>query len=73
MGFESGSYEAYCLNQAVAYFGNWVDSELDTVSHKPSKDERKANEARQRRLDQILKPDAKNDPSSFADPSAFFN
>ena len=58
---------AYCLDYAVYYWGVSVDHELDKVSHKPSKEERKATEARQRRLTQLLALDntKKSDPVSY--------
>ncbi|MCA1807184.1 MAG: hypothetical protein LC687_04960 [Actinobacteria bacterium] len=68
-GLGLGTYEGYCFDQAVSYFGQWVEGELDKLD-KPSKGARKLMDARKRRLDQILNP--VSTPQQFADPAAFF-
>lgn len=67
LGLPSNSYEAYCVDEAVIFFGLQLQSELEKAGHKPSKDERKTNEARKRVLDKVLgKEEVKG--AGFADP-----
>lgn len=74
LGLEQGSYEAYCLDEAVAYYGLTLETELDKAGSKPSKEERKAEAARQRVLDRWLDdPDeAEKKKAGFADPALMF-
>lgn len=72
MGVEQGSYEAYCLDEAVIYFGMTVQNDLEKVGHKPSKEERKAEAARKRYLEKLLSDDEKEKGSGFADPASMF-
>ncbi len=71
LGLEPGSYEAYCLNEAVWYFGSTVESELDKAGHKRGKGEGKMVAARQRVLDRYVGSE-KPDSQKFADPAMFF-
>lgn len=74
LGLESDSYEAYCLDEAVIYFGMAVEHDLEKIGHKPSKGERKEEAARQRYLDKLLADDAGVDKkvTGFADPALMF-
>lgn len=69
----SDTYVAYCLDQAVGYYGSWVDAELDKASSKPSKEEVAAVEKRKRRIREILGT-AEDDKTQgqFRDPAEFF-
>lgn len=70
MGLTSGSYEAYCLNQACWYLGISITAELDKVGHKRQKGEASNEAGRKRVLNKYLgDPDAKQ---QYADPSALF-
>lgn len=71
LGLEAGSYEAYCLNEAVWYFGSTLESELDKAGQKRGKGEGKMVAARKRVLDRFLGTE-KPDSQRFADPAAFF-
>jgi hypothetical protein len=62
-------YVAYCLNQAVTYFGKSVEAKMDKAAAR-AKNEKSAQAARQRVLDSILKPKSKG--SGFADPADIF-
>jgi len=67
------SYVAYCFDQAVHYFGNKVEIELDQVSQKPNKEQRRAEEARERKFRQLLGLKAQDMASkTFMDPATFF-
>lgn len=73
LGLRSGSYEAYCLDEAVIFFGSMLENELQDAGHKASKEERRAQMARDRIMDRVLGDD--KDPkkgSGYADPAAMF-
>lgn len=72
LGLEADSYEAYCLDEAIVYFGTTVEGQLEKVGQKPSKGERKAQAARERLLSQILGSGEKKSNAGFADPAAMF-
>lgn len=69
-GLTAGSYEAYCFDQAVWYFGTQVTHRVEKVGHKPYKGEATAKAAQERELKKILGDgDAKQ---QFADPAMLF-
>lgn len=72
LGLEPGSYEAYCINQAVWYFGTHVEAEMEKVSHKPSKEERGAIQKRKRVLGKYIQFAGETEEKQFADPAMFF-
>lgn len=72
LGLTPDSYEAYCLDEAVIFFGITVEGKLDQAGHRPSKEERKAKAARERVLDKLFNADDDKKPSGFADPAAMF-
>lgn len=75
LGMDPKSYEAYCLDEAVIFFGMSLENRLETAGHKPSKEERKAEAARKVILDQVLGDDAGvegKSKSGFADPAVMF-
>lgn len=74
LGLEADSYEAYCLDEAIVYFGTSVESLLEKAGSKPSKGERKAQAARERLLSKILEPEDGKSKSKagFADPALMF-
>lgn len=68
-------YVAYCLDEAVIYFGLMVESELEQAGHKPSKEERKARRAREDILDRILGDEKDQEAAKakrYADPALMF-
>lgn len=69
LGLTIGSYEAYCLDQAVWYFGTSVNSELEKVGRKKAKGESTSEAARKRVLAKYLGDDA---GPQYADPAALF-
>jgi len=71
LGLTEGSYEAYCLDQAIWYFGVTLENELEMVGHKPSKEERKAQGARERVLERVLGL-KKEETQKFMDPMLMF-
>jgi len=72
MGLKLGTYRAYCFDQAVSYYGTWVESELDKLQ-KQDKETNRLIEARKRKLEQILSPRSdKPKPGQFIDPAEFF-
>lgn len=73
LGLTPGSYEAYCLDEAVWYLGTYITQEVDKVGHKPAKGEANAVAAKKRKLDQLLGDSSKQNTKGFADPAAFFS
>lgn len=70
IGLVQGSYEAYCLDQAVWFVGATIQNELEKAGHKRQKGEANIVAARQRVLAKYLgNSDGKQ---QFADPAAFF-
>ena len=73
LGLKPGSYEAFCLDQAVNYFGSYVEGELDKVGEKQSAKTRRTQQDRERKLKQLLEPPEKTDrKGQFMDPAVFF-
>lgn len=71
LGLEKGSYEAYCLDEAVIYFGSSLENKLQEAGHKPSKEERRAKAAREAILRKIFAQDD-DKGTGFADPALMF-
>jgi hypothetical protein len=62
-------YTAFCLDQAINYWGTFVSSELDKIEAKTAK----ATEAkRQARLQVLLSPEGEMPKGQFADPALMF-
>lgn len=72
VGVEQGTYSAYCLDEAVIYFGLVLEARLDEAGHKPSKEERRAKAARDRVLQRVLGEVEENSGSGYADPATMF-
>lgn len=70
MGLTSGSYEAYCLDQAVWYLGISISGELDKVGRKKQKGELQNEQGRQKVLSKFLGTTAAQ--PKYADPAAMF-
>jgi hypothetical protein len=67
MGIED-DYIAYCLDQAVGFFGRHLQAELDRVE---AKNQSEAEWKQRQILDRYLgEPDNKPSRGSFADPAA---
>lgn len=63
------SYVAYCLDQAVGFFGRHLDAELEKVGSDAKNDE-EAKWKRQQILDKYFEEeDKKPRPGRFADPA----
>lgn len=71
LGLPSDSYEAYCLDEAVIYFGVSLQNRLEDAGHKPTKHERRAEAARQGILDEVFGKREKG-KTGFADPATMF-
>lgn len=71
MGLKWDSYEAYCLDEAVIFFGMQLENKLESAGHKPSKEEKKISRAREQVMDKIF--GTKEKKQVFADPAAMFN
>ena len=70
IGLVPGSYEAYCLDQAVHYAGTTIKSELEEAGRKPSKEENNLVAARKKVLAKFFGESSA--PAQFADPAALF-
>jgi hypothetical protein len=70
MGLTTGSYEAYCFDQAVWYFGNHVMNRVEQAGRKPLKGEAQTKAAQERELKKILEGDGAK--RVYADPAALF-
>lgn len=65
------SYVAYCLDEAVTFFGLSLENKLEEAGHKQSKEERKAKAARDQVLDRIFGTNKKK-TKGYADPALMF-
>lgn len=63
-------YEAYCVDEAVAYFGSTLEYELDKIEAKSQEETRRRRKAI---LQKYLFPEDKPTESNFADPALFFS
>ena len=72
LGLTPGSYEAYCLDQAVWYFGSQLTSMVEAAGRtgRKPKGQASAEAAQKRVLTQVL--EGYDAPQQFADPAAFF-
>ena len=70
LGLRSKSYEAYCLDEAVIYFGLSLEAELEQAGQKPGKAEKKAQAAREAVLNQVFGRTEKG--TGYADPALMF-
>lgn len=70
LGLTRGSYEAYCLDEAVWYFGTIVESELEkaTQPRKKAKGQAAAEAARKRVIAQYFGPEG-GSQGQFMDPA----
>lgn len=71
MGLTPGSYEAYCLDQAVWYLGTSITNRLENIGRKKQRGEAGMQAARERELTLIL--EGKDAKGSYADPSLLFS
>jgi hypothetical protein len=71
IGLVQGSYEAYCLDQAVWFVGATIQNELEKAGHKRQKGEGNIISARRRVLAKYL--GEAEQKQQFADPAALFN
>jgi hypothetical protein len=70
------SYPAYCLDEAVTYFGIILENMLQEAGQKPGKEERRAQMAREAVMNKVFaktKPGEQKKTSGFADPAAMFS
>jgi len=66
VGLESGSLEAYCFDEVISYFGNYVTGVLQKIEGKDSGQ----IEAKQKlALKKLLAED--DEPEVYADPASF--
>lgn len=73
LGLESGSYEAYCLDQAIGYLGTQLEYELERAGEKPNKNEKKIEAARKKVLEKYMSQGKKKKQTKgFADPALLF-
>lgn len=75
LGLTLGSYEAYCLDQAVWYFGTTVDSELEKAGRgKKSKGQASTEAARKRVLAKYMSSGNEDTKKTkYRDPVASYN
>src|SRR5690606_18274428 len=71
LGLTQGSYEAYCLDQAIWYFGSTIQNDLSNAGHKKSKREGQIEAARKKVLHKYLGGD--QFAPRYADPAALFS
>lgn len=70
MGLTPGSYEAFCLDQAVWYLGESITNRVENVGRKKQRGEAGQQAARERELKMIL--EGKDAKAVFADPALLF-
>lgn len=74
MGLRWDSYEAYCLDEAVIFFGIQLEARLESAGHKPSKEERKVKAVREKILNEVFGDSGVEETkTSFADPALMFS
>lgn len=67
-------YVAYCLDEAVIFFGLRLESMLEEATNPtPSKEERQAKDAQDRVLRQVFGDEINIAPKKFADPALMFS
>jgi hypothetical protein len=69
------SYTAFCLDEAVDYFGTWVEGQLDKVPRGKKESSESHSAKRHARLVQLVTPqkkegEKKDDKKAFAVPVA---
>lgn len=72
LGLTRGSYEAYCFDEAIWYFGTTVESKLEEASQpkgKRSKGQAQAEAARKRVMAKYF---GEGNKGMYADPAAMF-
>lgn len=69
LGLTKGSYEAYCLDQAVWYLGNRITREVDKAGTKPAKGQANSEATKKAKLMKMLGEEPKK---VFADPALLF-
>lgn len=72
IGLARDSYEAYCVDEAVTYFGIMLENMLSDAGQRPSKEDRKSQAARERVLDKIFSKEDQKQGTGFADPASMF-
>lgn len=65
------TYVAYCLDQAVIFFGLQFEGMLQEAGHKQGKEERRSAAARDKLVNQMFSPEAQKG-TGFADPALMF-
>jgi hypothetical protein len=73
LGMIPHSYEAYCLDEAVIFFGLSLESMLEEAGNKPGKEEKKAKSAREALLNKIFSSKEQAKTSGYADPASMFS
>jgi hypothetical protein len=69
LGLTTGSYEAYCLDQAVWYLGTQISHQLEEVGRKKEKGEAGKEAQRKAVLEKIF---GGKTATAYADPAALF-
>jgi hypothetical protein len=64
------NYVAYCLDEAVVFFGLQLEGMLDEAGQKPDKESARIERERKRVLDKIFGDG--DDTKHFADPAVMF-
>ena len=71
LGLTPGSYEAYCFDQAVWYFGSFIEAEVEKAGHKRQKGEAALISARKRVMNKYV--EGESGKGQYADPAALFS
>jgi len=72
LGLTPGSYEAYCLDEAVWYLGTFLEGELQKAGRqKKQKGEASAEAARKRVMGKYLTPEKTQ--GQYMDPAVLFS
>lgn len=70
MGLESGSYTAWCFDEAVAYAGSYISGELQSVEGKTAGE---IESKRRQKLQQLLAEPGATSTGQYKDPVALFD
>lgn len=73
LGMDPTSYRAYCLDEAVIFFGMRVEAELEEAAEGKKSKEQRAAESRQQKVFDRIFGKQEGQGSGFADPALMFN
>jgi hypothetical protein len=71
LDIQLSNYVAYCLDEAVVFFGMQLEAMLDEAGQKPDKESARIERERKRVLDKVFS-DESTESQHFSDPAVMF-